>query len=130
MSSDEKEPKVVSRRFFIKGAAASAAVAGVAAAAGCTPTPAPQAGPTPTPVVKEVIKEVIKEVPVAGSGVLEPSKEPETSVIRGSSFSGFGRDGAPTRVEVKNGKIVRIRPLRYAQEGFGPDVLKPWKIEV
>ena len=36
----------------------------------------------------------------------------------------------PTRVEVKNGKIVRIRPVRYADEGYDKDYQKPWKIEV
>ena len=67
---------------------------------------------------------------VAGRGVVEPAFEPEESVIRGTGFQGFGRDRTPARVDVKNGKILRIRPLHYDDEGFGPEYLKPWKIEV
>ena len=127
---EEKRESGLSRRQFIKdaGLVVGAAVTGAGALAGCTPetkpAPAPTTAAAPAPTV------VVKEVQVPTAGVLEPAKEPETSVIRGSSFMGFGRDGMPTRVEVKNGKIVRIRPVRYADEGFGPDVLKPWKIEV
>jgi anaerobic selenocysteine-containing dehydrogenase len=116
----------VSRRDFIKGAGLvlGGVAAGAAAGTGVT------LGLTPPEEVKEVevVKEVVKEVLV--SGVLEPAFEPEHSVIRGTSSMGFGRDGTPTRVEVKNGKIVRIRPVRYAEEGYGPEYQKPWKIEV
>jgi anaerobic selenocysteine-containing dehydrogenase len=67
---------------------------------------------------------------VGGEKLVEPAFEPETSVFRGTSFMGFGRDFSPARVDVKNGKVVRIRPLHYEDEGYGPDYLKPWKIEV
>lgn len=113
----------LSRREFIKDAGlviGGAAVAG--ALAGCTPTTSPTV-PTAAPPG-------VPAPTAAAAGTTLPAAEPELSVIRGASFSGFGRDGCPTRVEVKNGKIVRIRPLRYADEGFGPDKLKPWKIEV
>ena len=36
----------------------------------------------------------------------------------------------PVRVEVKDGKIVRIRNFKYADEGYGPDKLKTWKMDV
>ena len=39
MSSDEKKQRAVSRRLFLKGAAAGAAVVGAAAVAGCAQTP-------------------------------------------------------------------------------------------
>ena len=67
---------------------------------------------------------------VAGGGAVEPSFEPEESVIRGTGFAGFGRERTPARVDIKHGKILRIRPLHYDDEGFGPEYLKPWKIEV
>lgn len=66
----------------------------------------------------------------SGKWVIEPAFESEVSVIRGTSFMGFAKDTAPARVDVKNGRIVRIRPLHYDDEGYGPDYLKPWKIEV
>jgi anaerobic selenocysteine-containing dehydrogenase len=59
-----------------------------------------------------------------------PAFEPETSVLRGTSFMGFGRDFNPARIEVKNGKVVRIRPMHYDCEGFTKEYLKPWKVEV
>ena len=123
----DKDPgaKKVSRRDFLKGfgLAAGGAVVGAGVAYGLVPKPAPEEGPA-APPIKEVIKYQTVE------GVLEPAFEEEKSVIRGSSFMGFGRDGIPTRVEVKNGKIVRIRPLRYADEGYGREYQKPWKIDV
>jgi len=66
----------------------------------------------------------------ACGGVIEPASEQEVSFIRGTGFQGFGTDFTPGRVDVKNGKIVRIRPLHYDDEGFGPEYLKPWKIEL
>jgi len=67
---------------------------------------------------------------VAGGGAVEPSFEPEESVIRGTGFMGFGREYTPARVDIKHGRILRIRPLHYDDEGFGPEYLKPWKIEI
>lgn len=117
----DQEPNKVSRRDFIKNA--GLILGGVAAGAGGTYGLTQAAGDEK---VKEV--EVIKEVAV--SGVLEPADEPEESSITGSIFMGFGRDGFPNRVDTKNGKIVRIRPLRYGEEGYGEDYLKPWKIDL
>ncbi len=132
---EEKGAKKISRRDFLKGAGlvVGGAAAGAAAGVGVTKLLSPEEAPTPSggegpaaPV--ETVKEVIKYQTV--EGVLEPAFEEEVSVIRGASFSGFGRDGVPCRVEVKNGKIVRIRPIRYDEEGFGKDYMKPWKLEV
>lgn len=122
----------MTRRDFIKGA--GLVVGGMAVGAGATYglTPKNIAGSPTQPQqpgeVKEVIREVVKYE--TKEGVLEPAFEEELSTIRGSISMGFGRDGTPTRVEVKNGKIVRIRPLHYAEEGYGADYLKPWKLEV
>jgi len=52
------------------------------------------------------------------------------SVIRGTGLIGFGRDFNAARVDINNGRIVRIRPLHYEDEGYGPEYLKPWKLEV
>jgi trimethylamine-N-oxide reductase (cytochrome c) len=126
MSLDEKEPKVVSRRFFIKGAAVGAAVAGASAIAGCTttPTPAPTGGPAPTQVV--VVKEVVKEVPGAATGAIEPAFEPEESFV----IPVGGNNSETAVVDVKNGKIVRIKPLHYDWK-YTKEELAParWKIE-
>jgi molybdopterin guanine dinucleotide-containing S/N-oxide reductase-like protein len=120
-----KDANPVSRRQFIKGAGLVVGGVAAGAAVGACKTeeaevPAKEGVPVP--------KEGAKEVPT--TGVVEPAFEPEVTSIRGTSAMGFGRDGMPARVEVKNGKIVRIRPVRYAEEGYGPDYMKPWKIEV
>ena len=121
----------ISRRDFIKssglvlGGVAAGAVAG---AGGCNVlNPEEETGGGQVPQGGGGVKEVIKYQTV--EGVLEPAYEEEQSIVRGTSSMGFGRDGIPTRVDVKNGKIVRIRPLHYAEEGYGPDYLKPWKLE-
>jgi len=64
-----------------------------------------------------------------GDGV-GPVDEPEVSVLRGTGLGNFGRDSTPVRVDVKDGKIVRIRPMHYDQEGYGADYLKPWSITI
>jgi trimethylamine-N-oxide reductase (cytochrome c) len=66
----------------------------------------------------------------SGDGVVAPAFEKEVSVIRGTGFMGFAKDSTPARVDIRKGRIVRIRPLHYDDEGYGPDHLKPWKIEV
>jgi anaerobic selenocysteine-containing dehydrogenase len=60
----------------------------------------------------------------------EPGMEAgkEKSFVKGLSLADFGVDGNPSVVDVKRGKIVRIRPLhydwQYDREGFNP-----WKME-
>ena len=52
----------------------------------------------------------------------------EKSAIKGLSLADFGINGVASRVDVRNGKILRIRPLhydwKYNKEGFNP-----WKME-
>jgi anaerobic selenocysteine-containing dehydrogenase len=52
----------------------------------------------------------------------------EKSFVKGQDLMGFGSDGNPTVVDVKNGKIVRIRPLHYDWR-YSPKEFNPWKIE-
>lgn len=118
--------KKVTRRDFLKtaGLVLGGGVVGAAAGAGATSALGPEGEAA---AGGEIIKEVVKYQTV--DGVLEPAFEEEESFVTGSIFMGFGRDGFPNRVETKNGKIVRIRPLHYEEEGYGVDHLKPWKIE-
>ena len=120
MSSDEKEPKVVSRRFFIKGAAVGAAVR----RRGASPParqPAPTAAPAPAAPRRGAganrRRPAPRAAPAAG-GSASPAFEPEETVIKCQS--------PIVATEVKNGKIVRIRPLHYDSQY--PD-LKPWTYE-
>ena len=50
----------------------------------------------------------------------------EKQVIRGSGLIGPMDSGAPTLVDVKDGKITRIRPFDY---GAGDADFAPWKME-
>ena len=43
--------------------------------------------------------------------VVGPCQEPETSIVRGIAMGGMG--GEPSVVDSKNGKIIRIRPMRW-----------------
>jgi molybdopterin guanine dinucleotide-containing S/N-oxide reductase-like protein len=52
----------------------------------------------------------------------------EKSFVKGLSFSDFGVDGNSAVVDVKKGKIVRIRPLHYDWQ-YDPKQFNPWKIE-
>ncbi len=55
----------------------------------------------------------------------------EKSVVKGQSFSDFApiADGNPTIVDVKDGKIIRMRPLHYDWK-YDPKNFRPWKMEV
>ena len=130
MDEKEKGDNKLSRRDFLKsaGLVVGGAAVGAAAGAGATYALTPKGGPEGAGGGAEGVKELVKYQTV--SGVLESAFEPEESVIRGTTGMGFGRDGMPARLEIKNGKIIRTRPLHYADEGYGLDYLKPWKIEV
>ena len=52
----------------------------------------------------------------------------EKQVIRGSSLIGPGDSGVPTVVDVKDGKITRIRPLDY-EMSYDKKDFNAWKIE-
>lgn len=52
----------------------------------------------------------------------------EKSFIKDISFSGVADGSNTSVVDVKNGKIVRIRPLHYDWK-YKPEEFNPWKIE-
>jgi molybdopterin guanine dinucleotide-containing S/N-oxide reductase-like protein len=54
--------------------------------------------------------------------------EEEKSFIEGFGLCSFGNGGNPGVVDVKNGKITRIRPLHYDAK-YSTEELKPWMIE-
>ncbi len=55
-------------------------------------------------------------------------KGEEKSVPKGLCFSGFSTDGNPVRVDIKNGKIIRIRPLHFDWK-YNKEKFNPWKME-
>src|SRR3990170_5392812 len=52
----------------------------------------------------------------------------EKSVIKGLGFCSFGTDANISVVDVKDGKIIRIRPLHFDWK-YKPEEFRPWKIE-
>lgn len=110
---EEKGPGRLSRREFIKDA--GFVIGGAAAGAVITYAAGPAKEVTKT--AAPVVKEVIKEVPVTVSGSVPPSLEPETTVIQ-TYCQG-------SAVDIKNGKIVRMRPIPYGKDY--PE-LKPFTI--
>jgi anaerobic selenocysteine-containing dehydrogenase len=53
----------------------------------------------------------------------------EKSFVKGLSLNDFGGSCAsPSVIDVKNGKIVRMRPLHYDSK-YNPQSFNPWKIE-
>ena len=53
----------------------------------------------------------------------------EKSFVKGLSLADFGIDGNPSVVDVRKGKIIRIRPLHYEWKYDKKD-FNPWEIEV
>ena len=52
----------------------------------------------------------------------------ERSVVKGLSFCGIAQDSNTIQVDVKDGKIIRIRPFHFDWK-YSHEHLKPWKIE-
>ena len=52
----------------------------------------------------------------------------DTQAIRGSSLIGPGDSGVPTLIDVKDGKITRIRPLHY-EMNYDRKEFNTWKME-
>ena len=50
------------------------------------------------------------------------------SIVKGLGLSDFGGNGNPSVIDVRNGKIVRIRPLHYDWK-YDPGEFSPWKME-
>ena len=57
---------------------------------------------------------------------LKPAFEPEQTVTKTLNLG--GRQGLPMRVDVKNGRIIRVRPLHF-DEQYSLEHIQPWKIE-
>jgi molybdopterin guanine dinucleotide-containing S/N-oxide reductase-like protein len=57
-----------------------------------------------------------------------PEKHEEKTVVKGLCFIGVAMDSNTIEVDLKDGRIIRINPLRYDRE-YGVDLLKPWKME-
>ena len=60
-----------------------------------------------------------KEVKAAGE---------EKTYIKGLGFCSFGIGANVAEVDVKDGKIIRVRPLRF-DKAYKPEAMNPWKIE-
>jgi trimethylamine-N-oxide reductase (cytochrome c) len=54
--------------------------------------------------------------------------EGEKTCIKGLGFCGNGIDSNVSEIDVKDGKIIRIRPLHYDRE-YNPEEFNPWKME-
>jgi molybdopterin guanine dinucleotide-containing S/N-oxide reductase-like protein len=52
----------------------------------------------------------------------------ENSIVKGLCFSGFGTEGYLLRVDVKDGQIIRLRPLSYDWKYPAGDI-RSWQLE-
>ena len=59
---------------------------------------------------------------------MKVSKEAEKTVIKSLALGGLFGGGGPCMVDVKNGKIIRIRPFRYDWK-YDKKQFNPWKFE-
>ncbi len=55
------------------------------------------------------------------------TRRPDKTVIKSLGQCSFTRNGAPAAIDVKDGMILRIRPLHFLSE-YRKDEIKPWKI--
>ncbi len=60
---------------------------------------------------------------------LRKEADEEKSFVTGLCFNSTGTDSNTSVIDVKNGKVIRIRPLRYDWK-YKPEEFKPWKFEV
>src|SRR4030066_125432 len=66
---------------------------------------------------------------MSDTGSREKSEQKrEKTVVKGLGFCGFGTDANISAVDVKDGRITRIRPLHFDWQ-YKPEEFKPWKIE-
>jgi molybdopterin guanine dinucleotide-containing S/N-oxide reductase-like protein len=54
--------------------------------------------------------------------------EPDKTVIKALALAGLDRGGSPCAVDVKDGRVIRVRPLHYDWKYDFKDV-NPWKFE-
>jgi trimethylamine-N-oxide reductase (cytochrome c) len=52
----------------------------------------------------------------------------EKTVVKGISGGGVSEDSNTVQVDIKNGKIIRIRPFHFDWK-YTPEHIKPWKVE-
>jgi len=71
---------------------------------------------------------VIKEGKMVEKEELRKQAQEEKSLVKDISWPGVGSGANTSVVDVKDGKIVRIRPLRYDWK-YKPEEFNPWKIE-
>jgi len=55
-------------------------------------------------------------------------QEPDKTVVKALALGGLDRGGGPCAVDVKDGKIIRVRPLHYDWK-YKKEDLNPWKFE-
>ena len=55
--------------------------------------------------------------------------EPDNTVVKGISLGAFAMGTTPSAVDIKDGKMVRIRPLHYDWK-YTMEELNPWKLNV
>ena len=60
--------------------------------------------------------------------VAKKSKTAEKTCIKSTGLIGMGECSSVAAVDVKDGKIVRVRPLHYDWK-YKPEEFKPWKIK-
>ena len=53
---------------------------------------------------------------------------PEKTVYKSTGMNSFGIGANVAEVDVKDDKIVRVRPMRYDKE-YSAEYLKPWTIK-
>jgi trimethylamine-N-oxide reductase (cytochrome c) len=63
----------------------------------------------------------------AAAEAASPAREPEKPTIKGLSTSSFGHGGSAARIESKNGRLVRIRPLHY-DEKYTAGEIGQWRV--
>ena len=66
-------------------------------------------------------------VEAEGTGRVGPG-DSETTTYKNLGFCSFASGANASAVDVKNGRIVRVRPLHF-DEKYKPEEMKPWKLE-
>jgi len=151
MRKDRTEKGEVSRRDFLVGAGA-VVVGGAIGAAITYPLVAGKGDgevitttktvSVPTTVTTTVGAETVTTTKTVGAETVtstvpgptvtttvgEAPEEPEETFMKAIGLGGFGGAGEHAAVDVKNGRVVRIRPLHY-DEKYTKEEIGPWKIE-
>jgi hypothetical protein len=65
---------------------------------------------------------------MADSDRLKQESAQEKTFVKGLGFISQSADGNVTAVEVKDGKIIRLRPLYYGSK-YKPEEYGPWDIK-